>query len=156
MERLQEKPRINFGPPKTFLEAMYRLPDNSHPRIKKDFELQLLSSLRQKVENVLKWNLNSTFEDRMLRGITKDSLALMEKWSFKRKKTSTRIYWRHNTIQWQLFNMLPSEKNIRKRLYLYDMEPEIDQSRQDGNGIYKFICIEAQYKDEYGELKSNH
>jgi hypothetical protein len=157
MERLLEKPRINFGPPQSFEEAIYRLPDNSHPRIKKDFELQLLSSLRQNIEGVLKWNFNSTFEDRILRGITKDSLELMERWSFKRKNTSTRIYWHHDeAIQNQLFLMLPSKKGIRKKLYLYDMEPELDQPCQDGNGHYKFICIEAQYRDKNGEIKRKH
>jgi len=157
MERSLERPRINFGPPKTFEEAIYRLPNNSHPRIKEDFELQLLSSLKQNIESTLKWNLDSTFENRMLRGITKDSLALMERWSFKRKKRPTRIYWQHGkTIQDQLFNMLPSEKGLKKRLYLYDMEPELDRSRLGENSLYKFVCIEAQYKDKNSEIKRKH
>ena len=157
MERLLEKPRVNFvGPPKTFGEAMYRLPDNSHPRIKKDFELQLLSNLKQNIENVLRWHLDGPIEDRILKGITKDSFALMERWSFKREKMSARIYWHHNTLQSQLYNMLPSEKNVRKRLYLYDMEPELDQPLQGGARAYKFICVEAQYRNKNGDIKRKH
>jgi hypothetical protein len=153
MERFLDRPKINFGPPRSFEEAMYRLPDSSHPRIKNDFELQLLSSLRQNIENVLQWHLNGPLEDRILRGITEDSFALMERWSFKREKMSTRIYWHHSVIQSQLFNMLPTEKNARKRLYLYDMVPNLDRPLQVGNETYKFVCIEAQYKNENGDVK---
>lgn len=157
MERLQEKPRIDFvGPPKTFGEAIYRLPDNSHPRIKKDFELQILSSLKQNIENVLMWHLDGPIENRVLRGITKDSFALMERWSFKRGRLSTRIHWHHNTLQSQFYNMLPSAKNARKRLYFYDMEPELDQSPQSGVHACKLICVEAQYKNENGDIKRSH
>jgi hypothetical protein len=152
-----ERPRINFGPPKTFKEAIYRLPDDSHPQIEDDFELGLLSRVRRNIETFLELGLGDAIENRMIMGITKDSLKLMEKWSFKRKKISTRIYWRvDTTIQNQLVGMLPSEKKSRKRVYLYDMEPELDRSHQDGNATYKFICIEAQYKDNNDNITRKH
>ncbi len=143
MERSLEKHPISYGSPKTFEEAVYRLPNNSHPRIEKDPEIKILSRIKQNIDDISKGIYRETLEGRIMR-ITKAALEFMEDWSFKRKWGSVTTEWDQKvTDRTLMFNMIPIEEKYKKELTIRDMVPELNRVWQDEEESFKFICVEV-------------
>lgn len=139
-----EKVPITFGPPQTFEEAIYRLPQKDSLIRDSDHEMNSLAEVGIYLKEILKYDLHrpESAVDQRIIDISPSVLRLMERWSFKRKPAEEIEAGWDETItvsRSRKFDMIPAEE-LYRTVKVYKMQPELPEEFSD----FIFVCIEVK------------
>ena len=139
-----ERVPITFGSPKTFEEALCRLPREDHAHGLDD-EMDRLSDVSAELNRIVKYDLYKPappLRARMIDNVSLPVLKLMERWSFKRDLVEPiEMVWDETieVFRSRVFDMIPAEELCRT-VKVYKIQPELPKEFSD----YIFVCVEIK------------